>query len=346
MAYKFSVGAYAHSGSLSSTSDITGSTTVSGAVGQFGTLTVATFSPANISSTNITASTNISSSTANIGTLTVGTFSPTNISTTTLTVTGVTTLSGNVFLGDAAADVVTVNGQITGSLFAINGGSIDGTTIGATTPSSVKATTLSASSTLEVGGTLTVAGATTLNGNLTVNGNITYVSSSAVEFKDVNLIIASGTTTSLQANGAGLTVGSIGYQLKFVSGSMGTTGDSWQFSGSTGYTDFTAGNITGTSLLNTKIVESLEATGSATINISKYITLANSTAADITANLPAAGPSFTGVTYKVKNVGTKSVFVKTLGGTIDGVAGSTGVTLGTQYAAATFVSDGADWFVF
>ena len=463
MAYKFSVGAYAHSGSLSAASDITGSTTVSGAVGQFGTLTVASFSPANISSTNITASSNMSASTANFGTLTVGTFSPANISTTTLTVTGVTTLSGNVALGDAPADVITVNGQITGSLFQINGGTINATTIGASTQSSGKFTTLSASSTLDVGGTttvqalsssvgvsasvgqfgtltvgtfspvnlsvsgdstlgdsfavdkvifnskvsssimptgstfslgdpsgndlwklyastisgsstltiagastlqavtattisassilqvggaLTVAGATTLNGDLTVNGAITYVSSSVVEFKDVNLILASGSTTSAQVNGAGLTLGNTGYQLKFVSGSMGTTGDSWQFSGSTGFTDFTAGNITGTSLLNTKIIESIESASTATINISKFITLADSTAADITANLPAAGGSFTGVTFKVKNVGTNSVFVKSLGGTIDGVAAATGVTLGTQYAAATFVCDGTNWHVF
>jgi len=328
-------------------------------------LTVASFSPANISSTNITASSNISSSTANIGTLTVGTFSPTN-----LTVTNDLTVNGNTTLGSSLGfDLTTFNSKISssiepsGSTFSLGDGTLGNTwnlfagtisgsstlqvggtsTLKAVNAQATTATTLSASSTLQVGGALTVAGATTLNGDLTVNGAITYVSSSVVEFKDVNLILASGSTTSAEVNGAGLTLGNTGYQLKFVSGSKG---DSWEFSGSTGYTDFTAGNIVGTSLTNTKIVESLEATGSATINISKYITLANSTAADITANLPAAGPSFTGVTYKVKNVGTKSVFVKTLGGTIDGVTGSTGVTLGTQYAAATFVSDGADWFVF
>ena len=108
MAYKVSFGDYQHSGSLQATVNITGSSTVSGAVGNFGTLTVGTFSPANISATNVTASSNMSASTANFGTLTVGTFSPSTISTTDLTVTGVTTLSGNVFLGDAAADVVTV----------------------------------------------------------------------------------------------------------------------------------------------------------------------------------------------------------------------------------------------
>ena len=96
MAYKFSVGAYTHSGSLSATSDITGSTIVSGSTGTFGSLTVASFSPANISSTNITASSNMSASTANFGTLTVASFSPSTITTTSLTATtgSFTTVSG------------------------------------------------------------------------------------------------------------------------------------------------------------------------------------------------------------------------------------------------------------
>ena len=425
MAYKVSFGSYQHSGSLQATVDITGSTTVSGAVGNFGTLTVSSFSPANISSTNITASSNMSASTANFGTLTVETFSPANISTTDLTVTGVTTLSGNVFLGDGTGDVIAVAGQITGSLFAINGGAINGTTIGATTQSSVQATTLSASSTLEVGGTttvqalsssvgvsasvgqfgtltvatfsptnltvagnlivsgntqfgdantdtvsftakvntnilptgsvtlgdagnlwtsvnaqqisasstiqaggdLTVAGASVFNGNvslgnagadiisvgglftsslaprvsgevsigspsnlwlgitgqeisasirvrtailtasvgatlgptlvtslsssgnvvvggdLTVQGTTTTVNSTTVEIADKNIIIASGSTTSLLANGSGLTLGSTGYQFNFQSSSAGTSTDFWQVSGSTGLTDFKAKTV-------------------------------------------------------------------------------------------------------
>lgn len=334
MAYKVSFGNYQHSGSLQATVDITGSTTVSGAVGNFGTLTVASFSPANISSTNITASSNMSASTANFQTLTVGTFSPANISTTTLTVTGVTTLSGNVFLGDAPADVITVNGQITGSLFAINGGSIDGTTIGATTPSSVKATTLSASSTLQVGGIATIGNGLTVNtggitisaggmnvtggvqllnglvvngnltvngptiafgdaaadvitvngqitgslfainggaingttigettqssakfttvsssgdvivgGNLTVQGTTTTVNSTVLVITDKNIIIASGSANSFDANGSGLTLGSTGYQFNFQSSSAGTSTDFFQVSGSTGLTDFKAKTV-------------------------------------------------------------------------------------------------------
>jgi fibronectin-binding autotransporter adhesin len=138
MAYKVSFGDYSHSGSLTATSDLSGTTNVSGATGTFGALSVTTFNPA-------------------------------SISTTTLTATGVTTLSGNVFLGDASADIVTVNGQITGSLFAITGGTINNTTIGATTQSTGKFTSLSASSTLDVVGVTKV---TTLSASTGVSSSV------------------------------------------------------------------------------------------------------------------------------------------------------------------------------
>ena len=63
---------------------------------------------------------------------------------------------------------------------SITGGTINGTTIGATTPSTGAFTTLSASSTLTavsnvtVGGTLGVTGSTTLSGTLGVTGNATF----------------------------------------------------------------------------------------------------------------------------------------------------------------------------
>jgi hypothetical protein len=188
MAYKVSFGSYQHSGSLQATVDITGSTTVSGAVGNFGNLTVGTFSPTNISAVNVTASSNMSASTANFGTLTVGTFSPTTINTTDLTVTGVTTLSGNVFLGDAAADVIAVTGQISGSLFAINGGGINNTPIGAVNQSSAKFTTLSASSTLDVVG---VTNVTTISSSVGVSGSSGQFGTLTVEtLNPTNLTVA------------------------------------------------------------------------------------------------------------------------------------------------------------
>lgn len=163
MAYKVSFGDYSHSGSLTATSDLSASTNVSGATGTFGTLSVTTFNPA-------------------------------SISTTTLTATGVTTLSGNVFLGDTAVDIVTVNGQITGSLFAINGGTINGTTIGATTSSSVKATTLSASSTLDVVGVTKV---TTLSASVGVSSSVgQFGTLSADSFNPATISTTSLTATT------------------------------------------------------------------------------------------------------------------------------------------------------
>ena len=54
----------------------------------------------------------------------------------------------------------------------INGGQIDATTVGASTPSSVAATTISASGNATVGGTFGVTGASTLTGNTTVGGTL------------------------------------------------------------------------------------------------------------------------------------------------------------------------------
>ena len=448
MAYKVSFGDYQHSGSLQATVDITGSTTVSGAVGNFGTLTVGTFSPANISSTNITASSNMSASTANFGTLTVGTFSPSTISTTTLTVGGASNLNGTVALGDAPADVITVNGQITGSLFAINGGAINDTPIGATTQRGGKFTTLSASSTLDVVGTSTlqslnaqattattlsasstlqIAGLTTLNGGLTitaggmnvtggvqllngliVNGNLTVngptitlgdaaadvitvngqitgslfainggaingttigattqssakfttisssgnvivggdlivqgttttVNSTTVEIADKNIVIASGSTTSLLANGSGLTLGSTGYQFNFQSSSIGTSSDFWQVTGSSGLTDFKAKTVFAT--VNGNVIQQATNLGDAdgTMSLGINYTQANFTGPH-TWTLPAS-PSV-GHSVKVKAPhncnGTNTLTVTAAVGAID-FAGNTSVVLASPDAAMELV---------
>ena len=368
MAYKFSVGAYAHSGSLSATSDITGSTTVSGAVGQFGTLTVATFSPANISATNVTASTNISASSANLGTLTVGTFSPVTLS-----------VSGDSTLGDSVAvDKVIFNSKISSSVLPsgtqtfgdpagndkwnIYGAILSGSstlsvgssatiangltvTAGTTSVQALTATSLSSSGATNIGGALTVAGQTTINGNLTVNGTTTVVSSSTLEIGDKNVVIASGSTTSALANGAGFTVGTTGYQIQFVSSSAGAPSDYWQFSGSAnGLTDLRAGNITATTF-NGSVVEGTQTVTSAgPTAITKNVTFV-SFGGTSTVTLPSASLN-TGISYKVKNLTSNAVTVNSSAGSIDGIAAATGITLSTQYAAASFVSDGTNWYIF
>jgi len=62
----------------------------------------------------------------------------------------------------------------------INGGQIDSTTVGASTPSSVAATTLTASGNATAGGTLGVTGNTTIGGTLGVTGAATLSSTAAI----------------------------------------------------------------------------------------------------------------------------------------------------------------------
>jgi hypothetical protein len=185
MAYKFQRGAFRASGSTvieegltidASGLTVTGSSNVQALTAN--SLNVDSVSlDANILSglSQLTASA-ISASTAQFGSITVPTLSSTNLDLAGyLAVEGATRLSGTVALGDAVGDVITVNGQITGSLFAITGGTINNTAIGGTTQAAGQFTTLSASSNLQVGTSVTAStGGLAVNaGNLAVsNGNI------------------------------------------------------------------------------------------------------------------------------------------------------------------------------
>jgi len=165
-----------------------------------------------------------------------------------LTVDGNINLGGNITIGDADTDSVTVNADVDSNLIPntddaydlgsavkewrnlyldgtanidslvadtadINAGTIDGTTIGATTASSGAFTTITASSTLSVtgnatvGGTLGVTGNQTNTGNLTVNGNTTLgnaATDTVTVTADVasNLIPSADDTYSLGAVGS------------------------------------------------------------------------------------------------------------------------------------------------
>jgi len=125
------------------------------------------------------------------------------------TITGNLTVNGNTTLGSDDSDTVTVNADVASDLIPsadatydlgatgsewndayitgtanidslvadtadINGGTIDGTTIGATTPAAADFTTMDASGNATVGGTLGVTGNTTLSGTLGVTGVSTF----------------------------------------------------------------------------------------------------------------------------------------------------------------------------
>jgi hypothetical protein len=103
--------------------------------------------------------------------------------------------------------VLSSDGTTTMPVVNINGGQIDATTVGASTPSSVAATTLTASGNATVGGTLGITGNTTAGGTLGVTGNTTAGGTLGV----------TGNTT------VGGTLGVTGNTT--VGGTLGVTGD-------------------------------------------------------------------------------------------------------------------------
>lgn len=156
-----------------------------------------------------------------------------------LSVAGTTTLNGNVTLGDVNTDVVTINSQVTGSLFSIGGGAINNTPIGETGQSSGKFTTISGSSdllvqgnsrlqgNLIVTGSTTIAGSTIITGDLTVNGTTTTINSTIVTVDDIAVVLgATASPSDATANGGGLILsGTKDHTILWESAS-----NSWKFS--------------------------------------------------------------------------------------------------------------------
>lgn len=119
----------------------------------------------------------------------------------TVSAGGLTVSSGETSVGAltaSSAELTTVD---------INGGSIDGASIGATSQAAGKFTTISGSSNLEVGGSATIAGQLTVQGGMTVNGTLTTVNTTNLEVTDKKIIIASGSTTESGIDEAGIYFG-------------------------------------------------------------------------------------------------------------------------------------------
>ena len=94
----------------------------------------------------------------------------------------------------------------------INGGTIDGTTIGASSAAAGSFTTLNAS------------GAVVVGGDLTVNGTTTTINSTTLTVDDKNIELASGAADAAAANGAGITIDGASATFTYVS-----SGDKWTF---------------------------------------------------------------------------------------------------------------------
>jgi hypothetical protein len=138
---------------------LTGNTTLTGTLDVSGAL-----SPASLA---VTAGATVGGDLGVTGTLTAGTFSPSSI-----TISGVSNLNGDVNLGDASGDTITVTGRFDSSLVPSVTETND---IGSLTlrwrdifAQDIDGATLTTSGDATVGGNLTVTGNTTIGGNITI----------------------------------------------------------------------------------------------------------------------------------------------------------------------------------
>ena len=220
--------------SVGGTSTLTGNTTVGGTLGVTGNTTLSTLTTTGLAALNslTTASADINGGTID-GTIigntsaAAATFTYTSI-TNDLTVLGNTTIpTGNLTLssghltvggngtvggtfgvtGNTTLTTLTTTGlatlnSLTTTNATITGGSINGTPIGGTTPSTGVFTTLSTTgaatlNTLSVSGNATISGPSTLNGDVTMNNNVN-IGSDAADNIAINGVI----TTNLVFEGS------------------------------------------------------------------------------------------------------------------------------------------------
>ena len=146
------------------------------------------------------------------GSLTGGTIDNTTIGDTTRSSGKFTTLdaNGNVILGDASGDTVTVNGTVTPASSSAVGLLVSGTSTGAMLKVT-QAGTGDAFVVEDVASDTTPfkidqSGNVTIGGNLTVQGTTTTISSTTLDVTDLNITVAKGSGSSAAADGAGLTV--------------------------------------------------------------------------------------------------------------------------------------------
>lgn len=186
---------------------------------------------------------------------------------TTTTITSSQTLDRTLTLPDATDTLVArnttdtlANKTLTAPVVnnpVVTGGSINNTTIGATTPAAATVTTLSTTGAATVGTDLSV------QGNLTVSGTTTTVNSTVLAVKDANITVNNGGTDAT-AEGAGLTVDRVGVDgsliykdasaSKFAAGPLGAEVDLVNVS--------SVQNLSNKSLIDstTSIVDSTDAT--------------------------------------------------------------------------------------
>ena len=146
------------------------------------------------------------------GDLVGGTIENTTIGATTRSSGKFTTLdaNGNVILGDASGDTVTVNGTVTPASSSAIGLLVAGTSTGAMLKLTQQGTgdvfvvedVASDSTPFKID----QSGNVTIGGNLTVQGGTTTISSTALEITDTLITLAKNSGSSSAANGAGIEI--------------------------------------------------------------------------------------------------------------------------------------------
>ena len=273
-------GAVTTSSLVATTADINGGTVDATNIGATtpGTAAVTTLSAsgtstlAQVDATVITGAT-VNATTGNVTTLTgtTATYTTVNAGTTTSATVNATTGNVTTLTATNVINTTLVATNFSSSNVDVNGGAIDGATVGAASASSGAFTTLSASGNTTVTGSqssgnassgalvvtggagigenLNVGGDVIITGDLTVEGDTTTINTATLNVEDLNITIADGAADAAAANGAGITVDGANATLTYANAD-----DSWNFNKLVKATTGAITTLTSTNVINTTLV--------------------------------------------------------------------------------------------
>jgi len=295
-----------------------------------------------------------------------------------LTVGGTTNLNGNIFLGDAGADTVAFNGQVSSSIIPSVTSAFD---LGTNTTnlwrnlfiSEVSASTrirtggaITASSgilvntgglTVSAGGLTVSAGDSsvqklTVNGDLVVLGTTFSASVGTLVIEDKQIVLADGAPNAAAAYGAGFFVSGANVEWTFKENGEGTAASSGHIfaaSSSAGLIDIQAANFYGSFVGSMAAAVTPIGDEDKALEVGVNYGTTNLATVSRTWTLPASAGLTAGQSVKVKAPGgltsTRTIIVSGSGAqTIDG---ETTIVLESDYAAVELVYVTTDtWRVF
>jgi len=214
------VGATTPSSGAFTTLTASGTATLNTLASSGATITGGTINGTTIGATTPAAGTftTAAATTGNITTVNATTVDTTNIEVTNIKAKDGTSAGS---IADSTGVVTLASSVLTTT--DINGGTIDGAAIGASSPSTGAFTTLS------------TTGGLTVGGDLTVNGTTTTINSTTLTVDDLNITVASGAASAAAADGAGLTVDGANATILYTNAT-----DTWNFNKGVVTTSLTA----------------------------------------------------------------------------------------------------------